>query len=230
MKETFPPRARFKWLLITIRLSIISFAGIARTLVAVGTLKDASMLCTTRAETPRIGSSVDALGVTNTGTGFTTGSAGVAGCCFTSRTTGCDGATTAGVGVTTGATGATGAGVATGVGVTTGAATGAVGVTDAAFCTDLGTGGVPARGAFGLGVEPDPPGAGVKSEKKSHHALSTDCGSTKYLSYISSTSHSFAPNSLAASLPTTLPTIEFTCGLESDADTGPPSVLAQNSL
>ena len=224
MKETFPPRARFKWLLITIRLSIISFAGIARTLVAVGTLKDASMLCTTRAETPRIGSSVDALGVTNTGTGFTTGSAGVAGCCFTSRTTGCDGATAAGVGVTTGA------GVATGVGVTTGAATGAVGVTDAAFCTDLGTGGVPARGAFGLGVEPDPPGAGVKSEKKSHHALSTDCGSAKYLSYISSTSHSLAPNSLAASLPTTLPTIEFTCGLESDADTGPPSVLAQNSL
>ena len=196
----------------------------ARTLVAVGTLNDASMLCTTRAETPRIGSRVDALGVTKTGTGFTTGSAGVAGCCFTSRTTGCDGATAAGVGVTTGA------GVATGVGVTTGAATGAVDVTDAAFSTDLGTGGVPARGAFGLGVEPDPPGAGVKSEKKSHHALSTDCGSAKYLSYISSTSHSLAPNSLAASLPTTLPTIEFTCGLESDADTGPPSVLAQNSL
>ena len=137
------------------------------------------MLCTTRAETPRIGSRVEALGVTNTGTGFTTGSAGVAGCCFTSRTTGCDGATGACVaGV---ATGVTGAGVATGVGVTTGAATGAVGVTDAAFCTDLGTGGVPARGAFGLGVEPDPPGAGVKSEKKSHHALSTDCGSAKYL-------------------------------------------------
>ena len=119
-----------------------------------------------------------------------------------------------------GATGATGATGETGAGVVTGAV----------FCTDFGTGGVPARGAFTFGAEPDPPGAGVKSEKKSHHALSTDCGSAKYLSYISSTSHSLAPKSLAASLPTTLPTIEFTCGLESDADTGPPSVLAQNSL
>lgn len=204
----------------------MSFAGIARTLVAVGTLSDASMLCTTRAATPRIGSSVDALGVTNTGTGFTTGSAGVRVCCFTSRTTGCD--------TTTGAAGAGGAATTgvTGVGVTTdaGVATGITGATGAVFCTDFGIGGVPARGAFTFGAEPDPPGAGVKSEKKSHHALSTDCGSTKNLSYISSTSHSLAPNSLAASVPTTLPTIEFTCGLESDADTGPPSVLAQNSL
>ena len=60
------------------RLSIINLAGIARTLVAVGTVRDASMLCTTRAATPRIGSSVDALGVTRVGIGFTIGSAGVA--------------------------------------------------------------------------------------------------------------------------------------------------------
>ena len=58
------------------RLSIINFAGTARTEVAVGTESEASMLCTTRAETPRITSRVDALGVLKTGAGFTTGSAG----------------------------------------------------------------------------------------------------------------------------------------------------------
>jgi len=41
-----------------VRLSIISFAGIARTDVAVGTLSDASMLATTRPATPRRGSTV----------------------------------------------------------------------------------------------------------------------------------------------------------------------------
>ena len=63
---------------MTVRLSIINFAGIARTLVAVGTLSEASMLCTTRAATPRIGSKVDAPGVTKVGIGLTIGSAGVA--------------------------------------------------------------------------------------------------------------------------------------------------------
>ncbi len=43
VKEILPPRARRRWLFTTIRLSIISFAGIVRTLVAVGTLSDASM-------------------------------------------------------------------------------------------------------------------------------------------------------------------------------------------
>ena len=43
VNDTFPPRVRRKWLLMTIRLSIRSFAGIARTLVAVGTVSDASM-------------------------------------------------------------------------------------------------------------------------------------------------------------------------------------------
>ena len=44
VKETFPPLARFMWLLITMRLSIISLAGMVRTLVAVGTVRLASML------------------------------------------------------------------------------------------------------------------------------------------------------------------------------------------
>ena len=55
----------------------MSFAGIARTDVAVGTVSDASMLCTTRALTPRIGSRAAAPGVTSVGIGLTTGSAGV---------------------------------------------------------------------------------------------------------------------------------------------------------
>src|SRR5882762_1867706 len=53
VKETLPPRLRRRWLLTTIRLSAISFAGTARTLVAVGTDSDASMLATTRAAAPR---------------------------------------------------------------------------------------------------------------------------------------------------------------------------------
>ena len=73
-----PPRPRFKWLLITVRLSIINFAGIARTEVAVGTDKEPSMLCTTRAATPRIGSTVAAPGETKVGIGLTIGSAGFA--------------------------------------------------------------------------------------------------------------------------------------------------------
>ena len=89
------------------RLSIINFAGIARTLVAVGTLSDASIEATTRPATPRSGSIVAALGVIKTG-------AGLIGAC-------------AGAGLATGAA-ATGA-AATGAGVAT---TGAGGATTAA--------------------------------------------------------------------------------------------------
>src|SRR5688500_17162450 len=52
VKLTLPPRARRRWLLMTVRLSESSFAGTARTLVAVGTSRDASMLVTTRAAAP----------------------------------------------------------------------------------------------------------------------------------------------------------------------------------
>ena len=44
VKLILPPRVRDMWLLMTMRLSIISFAGIVRTLVAVGTVSDSSML------------------------------------------------------------------------------------------------------------------------------------------------------------------------------------------
>lgn len=53
MNEILPPRVRFNWLLMTIRLSISSLAGTARTLVAVGTSNDADMFLTTAAAAPR---------------------------------------------------------------------------------------------------------------------------------------------------------------------------------
>ena len=71
------------------RLSIMSFAGIARTLVAVGTVKEASILWTTRPATPRSGSTEAAVGVTNTGTGLMIGSAGVGVLSTDWRTTSC---------------------------------------------------------------------------------------------------------------------------------------------
>src|SRR3954447_17100313 len=55
VNDTLPPRPRRRWLLMTTRLSISSFAGIALTLVAVGTVRLASMLETTRAAAPRSG-------------------------------------------------------------------------------------------------------------------------------------------------------------------------------
>ena len=113
------------------RLSIINFAGIARSDVAVGTESDASMAWTTRADTPRIGSSEDAAGVIKTGTGLTTGSAGVGCAAAVSRRIGCCGV------------GATGAGV----GAATGAGCETTGAGCAAFCCAFGTGGTPLLGA-----------------------------------------------------------------------------------
>src|SRR5438477_13137571 len=55
VNDTLPPRPRRRWLLMTVRLSMRSFAGIARTLVAVGTARLASMFVTTRAAAPRNG-------------------------------------------------------------------------------------------------------------------------------------------------------------------------------
>src|SRR3954447_11185276 len=49
VNETLPPRARERWLLMTIRLSQSSLTGTERTEVAVGTLSESSMLATVRA-------------------------------------------------------------------------------------------------------------------------------------------------------------------------------------
>ena len=53
VKETLPPRVRLRWLLMTMRVSNISLAGTARTLVAVGTVREADMFLATAAEAPR---------------------------------------------------------------------------------------------------------------------------------------------------------------------------------
>src|SRR3954470_18861140 len=70
VNEILPPRVRLRWLLITTRLSIISFAGMARTLVAVGTSSDAFMFFTTAAEAPRrTANSSSAAGLASVGLG-----------------------------------------------------------------------------------------------------------------------------------------------------------------
>ena len=62
VNETLPPRARRRWLLMTIRLSIINLAGTVRTLVAVGMLRLASMLAARVLLTPRSGVTVSSAG------------------------------------------------------------------------------------------------------------------------------------------------------------------------
>src|SRR6478735_11857131 len=58
VNDTLPPRARARWLLITMRLSHSSLTGTVRTLVAVGTVRLLSMFCAVRAGAPRSGTRV----------------------------------------------------------------------------------------------------------------------------------------------------------------------------
>ena len=53
VKETLPPRARARWLLMTIRLSHSSLTGTGRTEVAVGTVSETSMFFAVAAAMPR---------------------------------------------------------------------------------------------------------------------------------------------------------------------------------
>src|SRR4051795_12385856 len=55
VNETFPPRERRRWLLMTMRLSASSLAGTARTLVAVGSCSDAVMFLAIALAAPRSG-------------------------------------------------------------------------------------------------------------------------------------------------------------------------------
>ena len=151
------------------RLSIINFAGIARTLVAVGTDRDASIDATTRPATPRSGSIVAALGVIKTGAGLTGACAGAG-----VETIGAAdaGAITTGAGVETGATGA---------GVETIGAASVDGAGVEIFCVALGIGGVPDFDtgaelvALTTGAELVAPGLYVL--KNSIHEGSTEFGS-----------------------------------------------------
>src|SRR5690606_21188125 len=94
VKLILPPRERDMWLLMTIRLSIISFAGIVRTLVAVGTVSDWSMFAASVLVMPRSGvtlswssasSSVGSVGGVGLGAGAGSGAclAGLAVVCAT---------------------------------------------------------------------------------------------------------------------------------------------------
>src|SRR3954468_891262 len=80
VNEILPPRVRLRWLLMTTRLSIISLAGMARTLVAVGTSSDAFMFLTTAAAAPRSTavSSPSAAGGPAAALGFAASGAGLA--------------------------------------------------------------------------------------------------------------------------------------------------------
>src|SRR5437016_874620 len=53
VNETLPPRTRVRWLLMTIRLSMRSFAGTARTVVAVGTSRLVIMFAAMALDGPR---------------------------------------------------------------------------------------------------------------------------------------------------------------------------------
>ena len=77
VNDTLPPRPRGRWLLMTMRLSMSSLAGTARTLVAVGTSRLASMLVTTRAAGPLSGVTPSALGLRSAGCPADVFSAGV---------------------------------------------------------------------------------------------------------------------------------------------------------
>ena len=146
-------------MLITILLSIINLAGIARTDVAVGTESEASILATTRAPTPRIGSSVAAPGVARVGIGFAAGCAGVAGAVATVRTTGCDTGAAGCAGVAGAAT--TGAGCAGATGAAAGVA-GAPPIEIFGGVTGFGVGGVPPFGAPATGaLEPGEAACGL---------------------------------------------------------------------
>src|SRR3954471_21414443 len=76
VNDTLPPRARARWLLMTVRLSHRSLTGTERTEVAVGTVSDTSMFCAVRAGAPRstvyVGSSLAAAGA-GAGDSFGTG-------------------------------------------------------------------------------------------------------------------------------------------------------------
>ena len=105
MKLTFPPRPRAKWLLITIRLSTINFAGTARTEVAVGISKLASIFVTTRAEVPLSFSMTSS--ASDADTGFALDSAGAGAFVAAAVTAGVNGAEGVGVPADCAAVGAT---------------------------------------------------------------------------------------------------------------------------
>ncbi len=166
---------------MTMRLSHSSLTGTERTEVAVGTVRLASMFCTVRAGAPR--------STVSFGSSEASAWAGFSGSFGTGP------ALEGWAGRVSARAPVSGAGFAAGVGLRGWLLDGLLdrlrgrlgGRLGAAFGADVG---------FAAPVPPlDPPfPPGSLCLKKSHHALSTLFGSRWYCSYISSTSHSFAPN------------------------------------
>src|SRR5688572_24427025 len=176
VKETLPPRARARWLLMTVRLSQSSFTGTERTEVAVGTERDSSMFLTVRAAAPRsttcLGSSLAAAGAggfDSFGTGLLVPLAGSAAL-------------------------ALGRGLATGEGFSAVFSAGF----SAFFCAGLGAAcsvGCPDGFCSDFSGADTAPLAPPFAWKYFAQVGSTLPGSFWYWSYISSTSHSLAPKS-----------------------------------
>ena len=154
---------------MTMRLSAISLAGTARTLVAVGTLSEASMFLAMAAAAPR--------SCFDSGSSFLASAFGSA---F-----------------------AAGFGSALGAGFAAGFAGAAdCRAADCAFWTALADGraawplvdGLASACCRALSALACAFCVGLKSAKKSCHAASTEEGSARNWSYISSTSHSLGPN------------------------------------
>src|SRR5215469_7386018 len=156
------------------RLSTRSLAGMARTLVAVGTVRLTAMFAAVRAAAPRSRTCVASA------VAGAAGGAGAPGAWATPD--GAGGPGRAG-------TGGAGAGAAPDPG---GAAAAGVAATVAAGAAVAGKGDGGARGGS--------TGSGGESAKKFHQALSTDPGSARYRWYSSSTSHSLGPKSVPAAV------------------------------
>src|SRR5919112_1221923 len=182
VNDTLPPRARARWLLITILLSMSSLTGTERTLVAVGTVRLASMFCAVRPGAPR--------STVSDGSSLAADWAGFSGSFGTGRAAG------GWVGLASERPPAVGDALPDGF---AGAGLASVGALAAAFSGAAGL--APLRGPSM--VEASVPGD--LFAKKSHQTLSTLFGSRWYCSYISSTSHSLAPKSASGSSADWLP-------------------------
>ena len=177
VKDTLPPRERARWLLMTTRLSMSSLAGTARTLVAVGTPSELSMLATTRAAGPRSGLTSSSLtGPLSLTAGMSRGLGGIL--LSAGRGVSCFGA-------------AGGVGAAGAAAVATFASAGGESLRPAGFEAVVDAA-EPLGAPFVVALAGPPP-AGLKSAKNAHQALSTEDLSVRYCWYNSSTSHSFGP-------------------------------------
>src|SRR5690606_4354917 len=202
VNDTLPPRARRRWLLITMRLSIMSFAGMVRTLVAVGIDVLWSMLVASVFAMP-LSTVTVSCGSDSAATGIdaVVGACAGIGCGLAGaevvRAMGVVGGALSAAGAAAG--GVAGAGSVTASGIWASPPSCDLGAT-----ASVGAGaGAPSAGAAAASASPTTgitevgvgSATGRYASRIGQQLLSTDSLSTRYRSYISSTSHSLAPNS-----------------------------------